>query len=228
MAVRGLELERIEKANEIRRLNLARVSDNPIVLLDKLSTQQETFTHEEIGQELGRYIQARDRGQTTSSRSLTKRSIAKILKDITHHESVFGEKEIAKAAAPFTYDADTFARAVIQIKACRDLVSLGVDAKGFERFTTKKLWQVENSLQTLADKLRHRFHLKFSKDTLDRLIVTYQQQTGKSLTAEQLLAVNHLVAPSSLRCVVGRAGTGKSFLLGAAKRIWALLRAKDF
>lgn len=224
MAARGVDLERMEEADQIRRLNLVQIADNPIVLLDKLSTQQDTFTSEHIGQELGRYIN--DRGQfaavsqKTPSRVLTRRSIAKILVDISHHESVFSEKEIAKAVAPFTDHADAFARAVIQVKASRDLVSLGIDAKGDERFTTKKLWRVENSLQTIADKLRHAFHITFSESHLHRLINAYQQQTGKSLTTEQLLAVNHLVAPLSLRCVVGRAGTGKSFLLGAAKHIW--------
>ena len=42
----------------------------------------------------------------------------------------------------------------------------------------------------------------------------------KSLTPEQKTAFDHLVGHGDLKCVVGFAGTGKSYLLGAAREAW--------
>ena len=53
---RGIQTNIMQEANEIRRENLNRISENPGILFDKLSYERESFTAQQLGQELGRYI----------------------------------------------------------------------------------------------------------------------------------------------------------------------------
>jgi len=47
-----------------------------------------------------------------------------------------------------------------------------------------------------------------------------QALLNKNLSSEQQLALKHLTQGGDLTCVVGFAGTGKSYLLGAAREAW--------
>ena len=51
-------------------------------------------------------------------------------------------------------------------------------------------------------------------------VIKQKHLSEKSLTPEQKTAFDHLVGQGDLKCVVGFAGTGKSYLLGAAKEAW--------
>jgi Ti-type conjugative transfer relaxase TraA len=238
---RGIPTAIMEETNSIRHENLTRIAAKPHVLLNKLTAQQDHFTSEQLGQELGRYINdqgkfsiqqnknsATDLSQNpqallddiSSQQMLSPETIAKIMASIEHHESVFTERAIAKAINNFTQNAEEFAKALIQIKASPDLLPLGPGDDGRDRFTTQRMFQLENEIQTLADIMRDHYHVKISERQAQTVLERYQTRIGKSLTSEQLGALEHILHPSSIRCLVGRAGTGKSFLLGAAKAIW--------
>lgn len=215
MFERGIQRERLDESNAIRRLNLERIAEDPQILLKKISLQQESFTKDQMLRELGRYLNSK-----LPSTALKRRSIDNILNIISHHESVFSEREIAKAITPLTDNAEMFLQAFIKIKNSKKLISLGAGEDGRERFTTKRLFRVENGIQKFSDKLRRYYHVKFSDQQVEHRLGRYQLETGNALTNEQLAAVKHMLDPSSVGCIVGRAGTGKSFCLGAAKTVW--------
>jgi Ti-type conjugative transfer relaxase TraA len=238
---RGIATHIMGEANEIRRENLSRISADPNILLNKLSVQSETFTGHQLGQELGRYINdqgkfsLQDKGFLAtaalqnieslehgipSNSILTPEDIATILNSIAHHDSVFSERVIAKAVAPFTQNAEQFAKAIVQIKSSPDLLSLGAGDDGRDRFTTRKMFHLENDLQKVADVMRESRHVKISARLVHQMLEKHQSRLGKRLTDEQMRAVKHILKASSIRCLVGRAGTGKSFSLGAAKIVW--------
>ena len=219
MEARGIATELTKEANRICKQNLKRICAKPNILLDKITTQQETFTPQTIAQELGRYIPAKsDRCSVVHSNV-----ISQVLKTLEHHESVFKENDLAKALLPFTQDADELVLALQAIKASDQLVYLGVGEDGRDRFTSRTMLELENQIQKIADKLKNNYHSPHAKlinRRIDTILNTYQKQLGKSLTPEQLLVVKHIVKPQQIACVVGRAGTGKSFSLGAARAVW--------
>jgi len=181
-ARRGQTMDRVEKANAIRRLNLARLSED--------------------------------------SDALTPDAIERILRTISIHESVFTEKDIAKAVSHLTEKTDNSAKIVTAIKLSPKVIALGISEDGHERFTTRTLFEAENTIQQLADKLKKRWHIHIPETKKQVILEQHQNKTGKLLTDEQKTAIYHLLKPHAIACIVGRAGTGKSFCLGAAKSIW--------
>ena len=238
MSTWSIATDIMQEANAIRRENLARIAANPKTILDKLTSQRSTFNHAHLGQELGRYVN--DQGKFTLQEKahfatnllnelnqetreldvLTPENIAAIFSQIEHHESVFSERDIANAIAPYTDHAEQFAQALVKIKASPELLYLGVGDDGRDRFTTQRLFNLENKLQQTVDEVREVKHVTISNQRIDNLLINYQQRLGKQLTEEQLNAVKHILKPAAISCLVGRAGTGKSFSLGMAKAVW--------
>lgn len=246
MARRGLMTERMEMAHAIRRENLRRICENPEVILRKITAEYSTFTLHDLGANLGRYINDKDgfshleaslipKTTFVSSRDLPKmiqeetrvkgvltaELIAKIFTALEHHHAVFSDRELAVAIVPFTDNAELFTRAVLQIKASKEMCYLGTGEDGRDRFTTQNMFNLENKAQSLADHLRYAKHKIISKGQASRILKNFEQCEQIQLKTEQRAAVEYLIAGGSLRCLVGRAGTGKSFTLKAARAVWA-------
>lgn len=151
---------------------------------------------------------------------LTPDFITAILKRIEHHESAFTEQELAKALMPYTAHADFFAQAMAKIKASDELIFLGLGEDGRDHYTTRRLFQLENQLQDYVDVLRQRKAIQIRQDTIDKLLRDYQQQMPGALSDEQTMVVRHVLSSARIACIVGRAGTGKSYSLGAARHVW--------
>src|SRR5207244_196937 len=112
--------------------------------------------------------------EETTAEVLTPESVAKIFSSIEQHESVFSEKEIVKAVTPFTENAEQFARALIQVKSSEHLLYLGAGDDGRDRFTTRKMFNLENEIQDVADVLRQRSTKKISSQEMRVLLEHYQ------------------------------------------------------
>jgi|GEM_PF-1734605 len=151
---------------------------------------------------------------------LTAEVILKVLQAVEKNEAVFAEQELAKALLPYTDNGELFSKALLQIKSSEELLPLGVGDDGREKYTTRYIFKTENEAQQIAEQLGQKKHTKISTSAIKTALSNYAKRTGKQLTEEQLKAVKHITAKQSLACVVGHAGTGKSFLLGAAKEIW--------
>jgi ATP-dependent exoDNAse (exonuclease V) alpha subunit len=238
---RGINTDIIKEANQVRRENLVRIANKPEILLNKITSQSETFTPQQLGHELGRYVNDQGKFSYTDTHNLplsllkepesleneiqsagrlTPDGIAHILKTIEHHESVFTESHIAKAVASYTDHAELFTTALLQVKASPEMLYIGMGNDGRERFTTRRMFKIENNLQKTADAMRKSVHVKISQARIQNVLEKYQHQIGKNLTTEQTIAVKHILKPTSISCIVGRAGTGKSFSLGAARAVW--------
>jgi ATP-dependent exoDNAse (exonuclease V) alpha subunit len=212
MESRGIPTTISAQNNAICLQNLHNISDNPDILLDKLISQKENFSSLDIGGELGRYIRDKD--------SITPETIAQLLESIEKHESVFTEKDIVRAVESYTHHADTFAQVLTHVMASSELISLGAGEDGRDRFTTKKMFAIENDIQNRADELKAKGHIPISSRKINQAIASQERASGNTLTQEQRVAVEHILKPTSISCLVGRAGTGKSFSLGAARAAW--------
>jgi ATP-dependent exoDNAse (exonuclease V) alpha subunit len=143
-----------------------------------------------------------------------------ILKKIEHHYSVFGESEIRKMLRTYSKDKAIIQKTMEELKQNPKVIHLGIDENGKDRYTTKYMIELENNIQRQADALSGRFQKPLNPKFIQKYIENYEKGTDKKLTEEQRYAVEHLTQPSSLSCLIGRAGNGKSFTLGAARHIW--------
>ncbi|MBY0544451.1 MAG: MobA/MobL family protein, partial [Gammaproteobacteria bacterium] len=249
MRERGIPTERMSEASAIKQENLTRIVQNPQILFDKMTKTKPTFTQDDVAHEMGRYVSDKqtvsyksslpDKGlmaeialNTDSSLTdaheinqvnepaLSTHQLAMLLEKIEKHDSVFSEKTLARALSELTDNADLLAKALIEIKASSELIYLGAGDDGRNRYTTRHMFELENRLQTLADKWGEHTHLKLNTSKQKATLAKYERQTGKVLTEEQQRAVKHILSGSGISCLVGRAGTGKSFSLGAARAVW--------
>lgn len=163
--------------------------------------------------ELHREI-ARDNG----ARIIADPSVA--LDAITHQQSTFTRKDIAKFAHRHSDGMEQFNEVVAAISNAPDLVELGKDRRGEDRFTTRQMIETEQRLHHAAERIdldeRHAV-----SDAHREVALARAAQRGLVLTGEQTDALAHITDGRGLGIVVGFAGTGKSAMLGVARQAWA-------
>lgn len=116
-------------------------------------------------------------------------------------------------------DAEQFARAMSAVKASPELVALGQDGQGRERFSTREMIETESRLERSAEVLAGRGEHGVSATTV-RNKTAAAERHGLNLGEEQRDALAHITASKDLSLVVGYAGTGKSAMLGVAREAW--------
>lgn len=150
--------------------------------------------------------------QENGEKILADPSIA--LHAITCQQSTFTHQDIARFVNRHTVDAEQFSIVYEKVKLHESIISLGLDDKDRERFTTKEMLTLESKMMEGA--------LDLSQSAMHAVSDSHKVMASsqKTLTLEQQVAFDHLVDNGDLKCVVGFAGTGKSYLLGAAKEAW--------
>lgn len=95
------------------------------------------------------------------------------------------------------------------------VVSIGLDADGYEYFSTEETLARESSVMEAAADLGERKH-KVPEKKLESVL-----QEKPELTDEQQVALKHLTTESGcIALVEGFAGSGKTYLLDAARQVW--------
>jgi Ti-type conjugative transfer relaxase TraA len=134
---------------------------------------------------------------------------------LTRANSTFTHQDLARFINRHTVDAEQFHQVYTKVFESHELVSLGYDDSGCQRLTTREMLQLETKLLEDARQMASRtFHPV--KETNQTSTLSFQ----KELTSEQKTAFKYLTDSQDLACVIGFAGTGKSYLLGAAREAW--------
>src|SRR5450432_3578071 len=138
---------------------------------------------------------------------------------ITHQQSTFTRRDMAKFAHRHSDGLDQFNEVMGAMRNAPDLVEIGKDARGEDRFTTRDMVETERRLhhaaKLMAERGRHEVN-----DADRQAAVTRAEQRGLVLSGEQFDALGHVTDGRDLRVVVGYAGTGKSAMLGVAREAW--------
>ena len=133
---------------------------------------------------------------------------------ISKTKSTFSKKDIANWL--FTHcTSEQFEKVLNGCLECPDLLELGQDSKGQTRYTSRINLQTERDLVDAAKDLANTN--KHSVSAKHALEPSFERRMG----LEQELAYRYITQESGdLAIVQGYAGSGKSYLLGAANEAW--------
>jgi Ti-type conjugative transfer relaxase TraA len=138
---------------------------------------------------------------------------------ITHQQSTFTHRDLARFAHRHSDGVEQYAKVLGVLRAAPDLVALGRDARGEQRFTTKGMIAAEQRSQRAADLLAGT-RRDGVRDVHRATAIAQAEQRGLILSYEQADALAHITGGRGLGLVVGAAGTGKSAMLGVAREAW--------
>jgi Ti-type conjugative transfer relaxase TraA len=138
---------------------------------------------------------------------------------ITRQQSTFTRRDVAKFAHRHSDGLDQFNEVVGAMQRAPDLVELGKDGRGEDRFTTRAMIEAEQRLHlaagVMAERERHEVRGADRKAAFARA-----EARGLVMSSEQADALAHVTGGRDLGVVVGHAGTGKSAMLGVAREAW--------
>ena len=138
---------------------------------------------------------------------------------ITHQQATFTAEDLARFVHRHTDGKAQFDAALAKVRACDEIVRLGRDGQGRERFSSREMLRVERGLERDADQLVERpGHGVTERDKTAAL--ARSSERGLDLSTAQRDALDHVTRRGDLALLVGYAGTGKSALLGVAREVW--------
>lgn len=203
LEAQGIELEpQSQIGAPAQRIERERIDGNGIEAADNVADRAEL--HREL---------ARNNGE----RIIADPSIA--LDAITHQQSTFTRRDMAMFAHRHSDGLEQFNAVMGAMGNAPDLVELGKDSFGNDRFTTQEMIETEQRLHRAAELMAERERHDVN-DADRQAALARAEQRGLVLSGEQADALSHVTDGRDLGIVVGYAGTGKSAMLGVAREAW--------
>lgn len=210
---RRIDTRLMELNDNIRASNLKKIQAEPEILLDKIAAEQSFFDFGVVVKAVLRHSNQDKLSNTSPAWQGSSEDIQKLFAAIAQHDSVFSERTLIRALKQYALN-EQLSDALLKIRASPNLLAIGPGEDGRERYTTRALFDLENGLQTLADRLHKRSHHVVKNRLIRKTIKEY------GLSDDQARAIQHVLKSSDIAAIVGRAGTGKSYSLKAAAYAW--------
>ena len=147
------------------------------------------------------------------------RTPALALDAIAHSQATFTTRDIAMFVHRHSDGKEQFDRIMAAVKAAPELIALGKDRRGNERFTSREMLETEQRLERAADRLVMRVGHGLPAAAREEGIAA-AGSNSLHLGQDQQAALEHVSRGQDLSIVVGYAGTGKSTILGVARQQW--------
>jgi Ti-type conjugative transfer relaxase TraA len=144
------------------------------------------------------------------ARALAEGDARTALEGLTELRSTFTRGQFERFVACHTETDEAFVNALAMLEASPELIRLDNGGKG-DRLTSKAQQSLERRLE------RHAFSLQHMKAGQGDC---HPKWSGQALSADQIEALRHILAPPRIAAVIGFAGSGKSTMLAAARQSW--------
>ncbi|PXA95777.1 Ti-type conjugative transfer relaxase TraA [Nostoc sp. 3335mG] len=169
------------------------------------------------GLELERVDEHREIARSNGAKIIVQPRIA--LDAITHNQATFTTRDLAMFVHRHSVGKEQFDHVMAAVHGSSDLIALGKDGRGQDRFTSRDMIETEQRLAHEAQMLAERDRHRVSQQDRERAIMGAERR-GLVLSAEQRSAFEHVTSSKDLGVVLGYAGTGKSAMLGIAREAW--------
>jgi Ti-type conjugative transfer relaxase TraA len=170
------------------------------------------------GEDAERAVDHREIARRNGEKIIAEPNVA--LDAITRQQSTFTDHDLARFVHRHTDDADQFSQAISAVKTSPELVALGKDGAGRERFSTREMLETEQRLERSAETLAGRGGHKVSPAAKELASLAAGEGRALTMGGSQRDAFDHITKSGDLALVVGYAGTGKSAMLGVAREAW--------
>ena len=160
------------------------------------------------------YLKAENKIRHETSVDIALNDPESLLNFLGNQQAVFNDRVIAKTLNRYTQSSGDFQNALAKVIGHKDCVSLGIGEDGRETYTTRSNYIRESQMADRAAALLVR---------RDHCVPAYDAALMKdkfSLSPEQNSALLHLASSGDIAVLVGRAGTGKSYLMKATREMW--------
>jgi len=138
---------------------------------------------------------------------------------ITRIQATFTTRDLAMFVHRHSEGKEQFDQVMAAVRAAPELVKLGKDGRGENRFTSRDMIETEVRLERAMVKLdASRGH--GMEEQHRKLALARAEMRGLVLSSEQCGAFDHVTSGKDLGVIVGYAGTGKSAMLGVAREAW--------
>ncbi|WP_447751008.1 Ti-type conjugative transfer relaxase TraA [Sphingopyxis fribergensis] len=141
------------------------------------------------------------------------------LDTITHNQATFTNRDLAMFVHRHSAGTIQFDAVMGAVKASPDLIALGKDGRGEDRFTSRAMIETEQRLERATATLDARRNHGVA-DRHRELALARASSRGLDLSTEQRGALEHVTSARDISNVIGYAGTGKSAMLGVAREAW--------
>jgi Ti-type conjugative transfer relaxase TraA len=138
---------------------------------------------------------------------------------ITRQQATFTKRDLAMFVHRHSDGKDQFDHALSAVQSSPDLIALGKDGRGEDRFTSRDMIEVEARLERTIELMAERYQHSVSDGHRERALDNADAR-GLHLSGEQRDAFLHATDGKDLGVVIGYAGTGKSAMLGVARDAW--------
>jgi Ti-type conjugative transfer relaxase TraA len=135
---------------------------------------------------------------------------------ITHRQATFTNRDLAMFVHRHSDGKEQFDAVMSAVKTSPDLIVLGKDGRGEDRFTSKSMIETEQRLERATATLDARRNHAVADRHRERALANASAR-GFDLSAEQRVALEHVTSARGVSNVIGYAGTGKSAMLGVAR-----------
>jgi Ti-type conjugative transfer relaxase TraA len=170
-----------------------------------------------------RAVRGEDAERADEHRAIARRNGEKLLANpelalqaVTLQQSTFTRADLARLVHRHSDGAEQFAAVMARIEASPELVHVGRDGRGRERYSTREMIHIERRLVATAAALNQSHKHRVN----DKRRIGIVNGKHKQLDVEQALAYLHVTRSHDLSVVVGIAGGGKSTLFGPARQVW--------
>jgi Ti-type conjugative transfer relaxase TraA len=169
------------------------------------------------GLELERVDEHREIARSNGAKIIASPGLA--LDAITRNQATFTTRELAMFAHRHSEGKDQFDRVMAAVRASPELVALGKDGRGQDRFTSREMVETEKRLERATVRLEAGRRHGIDEQHRELALVRAEMR-GLVLSSEQRSAFDHVTKGQGLGVVIGYAGTGKSAMLGVAREAW--------